>query len=276
MTDKEKIGKQRRAGCIVLLIVGVICIGLGVSHCEQQQPKEERVLIESGADVLETAAPKHETAAPPETILFTTEPVTTEPVTTEPPTTEPPATEPPDEDWQLLLVNSSHAIPDDFEIDLVELSNGVSVDSRIYPALQEMFDDMRSEGIEPIVREGFRTHDDQQDIMDERREEYINEGYDEDEADALAREYVAEPGTSEHELGLAVDINAGEDTDSWTLYDWLAEHAHEYGFILRYPEDKSLITGISYEPWHYRYVGTDAAEEIYERGITLEEYLGEY
>ena len=144
MTDKEKIGKQRRAGCIVLLIVGVICIGLGVSHCEQQQPKEERVLIESGADVLETAAPKHETAAPPETILFTTEPVTTEPVTTEPPTTEPPATEPPDEDWQLLLVNSSHAIPDDFEIDLVELSNGVSVDSRIYPALQEMFDDMCS------------------------------------------------------------------------------------------------------------------------------------
>ena len=104
----------------------------------------------------------------------------------------------------------------------------------------------------------------------------VDELYDTEKADELAREYVAEPGTSEHELGLAVDINAGGETDSWTLYDWLAEHAHEYGFILRYPEDKTLITGINYEPWHYRYVGKDAAEEIYERGITLEEYLGDY
>lgn len=270
MSDKEKIGKQRRAGCIAGLIVVVMVVGLIVSNCRKQE-QPERVVIESGVDVLATTAPEHDAPTQPATIVFTTQPPTTEP-----PTTEPPTTEPPEEDWELILVNSSHTIPEDLDIELVELSNGVSVDSRIYPALQEMFDDMRAEGIEPIVREGFRTHAYQQEMMDERREEYINEGYDEDEADAMAREYVAEPGTSEHELGLAVDINAGEDTDSWTLYDWLAEHAHEYGFILRYPEEKSLITGINYEPWHYRYVGKTAAEEIYERGITLEEYLGEY
>ncbi len=177
------------------------------------------------------------------------------------------------EEWNLVLVNRKNRLPKNYAIELTKLSNGVCVDTRIYPSLQQMFDDARSQGINPIVREGFRTHDDQEEIMQNRINKYISEGYPKAEAKNKAREEVAEPGTSEHELGLAVDINAGEGSSSEQVYSWLAENAYKYGFILRYPIKKELITGIEYEPWHYRYVGEKAAKKIYSEQITLEEYL---
>ena len=91
----------------------------------------------------------------------------------------------------------------------------------------------------------------------------------------MAGQWVAIPGTCEHALGLAVDINADkEQSSNEEVYNWLAENAWRYGFILRYPKGKEDITGIDYEPWHYRYVGKEVAKEIYEEGITLEEYVG--
>ncbi len=217
-----------------------------------------------------TAPPTQAPTAPPETAASTA-------ASTDPPTealTDPPAPAS-DEGWELTLVNSTHPLPESFDIELTQLKGDVSVDSRIYPDLQAMFDDMRAQGVYPFVREGFRTRAYQQEIMDQRRNEYIAQGYSEETADSMARDYVAEPGTSEHELGLAVDINAATGSESWQVYDWLAANAYKYGFILRYPEDKTDITGINYEPWHYRYVGKKAAAEIYESGLTLEEYLGE-
>lgn len=179
--------------------------------------------------------------------------------------------------WELILVNASHAVPETYDVKLTQLSNGRSVDSRIYPALQQMFDDARAQGVDPIVREGYRTRADQQAIMDEQIASYTAKGIPESIAEMLAADRVAQPGTSEHELGLAVDINAkaGSGTTNEQVYAWLKEHAPEYGFILRYPEGKSKITGISYEPWHYRYVGTEHAMAITESGLTLEEYLAE-
>ena len=102
---------------------------------------------------------------------------------------------------------------------------------------------------------------------------YIAEGYSESDAQQMALDYVAVPGTSEHELGIAADINSQDGNTDWNVYAWLKDNAHNYGFILRYPEGKEDITGIDYEPWHYLYVGEEAAREIYERQITLEEYL---
>jgi D-alanyl-D-alanine carboxypeptidase len=96
-----------------------------------------------------------------------------------------------------------------------------------------------------------------------------------DEAVEAALEIVAIPGTSEHQLGLALDIIAEYDEDSTATWVWLKENCARYGFILRYPAGKEEITGYSYEPWHFRYVGEEAAEEIMSRGITLEEYLAE-
>ena len=179
-----------------------------------------------------------------------------------------------DSDWRLILVNSSHAVPKGYSPDLMQLSNGVYIDSRISPDLQNMFDDARADGIYPVVGEGYRTHEQQEDMMQDKINAFIDEGYSEKEAKNLAREWVAEAGKSEHELGLALDINADTSmcTDS-DVYDWLAGNAYRYGFILRYPSGSESITGIDYEPWHYRYVGVDNATEIYNKNITLEEYV---
>lgn len=177
------------------------------------------------------------------------------------------------EDWRLILVNSDHAVPKNYEIELHQLANGVCIDARIYPDLQQMFDDARNEGIYPIVGEGYRTHEEQQKMMDDKINSFMIQGYSRREAKKLAREWVAEPGTSEHELGIALDINADKTLSSNDeVYNWLAENAYQYGFILRYPQGKEYITGIDYEPWHYRYVGKESAVEIYTQQITLEEY----
>ena len=178
------------------------------------------------------------------------------------------------EEWNLIVVNRWNVLPEDYSVELMELSNGQKIDSRIYPALQEMFDAARAEGIYPIVREGYRTAEEQQEILDDKIQTYINQGYSQSRAEGTAKEWVALPGTSEHQLGIAVDINADKSRCSnEEVYTWLAENAYKYGFILRYPMGKQEITGTSYEPWHYRYVGVEAAKEIYERQICLEEYF---
>lgn len=178
--------------------------------------------------------------------------------------------------WGLILVNSQYYIPDNYQIpEFTELSNGEKVDSRIYPALQQMFDDARYIGLDLYVASGYRTDEKQQQLMDDKIRTYRFQGYSKKEADRLARQWVAVPGTSEHQIGLAVDINANTAVStSEEVYGWLEEHAHNYGFIQRYPSDKVHITGIAHEPWHYRYVGIDAAKEIYESGVCLEEYIG--
>ena len=179
------------------------------------------------------------------------------------------------EEWELILVNEWNEIPEDYNVTLTELSNGQMIDSRIYPCLQDMFDAMREDGIYPIVREGYRTADEQQRILDDKVMAFMREGYSKSRAKRLAEKWVAIPGTSEHQLGIAVDINADKEKSSnEEVYEWLAENAYKYGFILRYPQDKEDITGTAYEPWHYRYVGEEAAEEIFNRQICLEEYFG--
>ncbi|MCR5250048.1 MAG: M15 family metallopeptidase [Lachnospiraceae bacterium] len=179
-------------------------------------------------------------------------------------------------EWNLRLVNAWHKLPENYSIEFTALSNGERVDKRIYPALQAMFDDARAEGIYPFVREGYRTTEEQQQILDEKTQAYVDQGLIRTVAKKKAREMVALPGTSEHQLGIAVDINADKERCSNDeVYAWLAENAYKYGFILRYPQGKTEITGIEYEPWHYRYVGEEAAKEIHEQGICLEEYLGE-
>ncbi|RSX53701.1 D-Ala-D-Ala carboxypeptidase VanY [Bifidobacterium goeldii] len=180
--------------------------------------------------------------------------------------------------WNLIVVNRWHRIPDDYpQPELTTLSNGEQVDSRIYPDLQRMFDDMRAAGLNPYVTAGYRTRDKQQSLMDEKVFLYKNEGMDEKAAEEKAREWVAIPGTSEHEIGLAVDINAKgarSTADSQREHEWLAANAWQYGFILRYPNGKTDVTGNIYEPWHYRYVGAEAAKAIHDSGKVLEEYQG--
>ncbi len=178
------------------------------------------------------------------------------------------------DDWRLVLVNGDCALPKSFAPPLLTLTNGERVDERIYPDLQRMFDDARAAGLSPFVRAGYRSTEDQERIMENRVDALLREGWPEKAARKEARRTVARPGYSEHQLGLAVDVNAHTSEDEWRLYEWLSANAWRYGFILRYPQGAEAVTGIDYEPWHYRYVGPDAARAIRETGGTLEEYLG--
>ena len=178
--------------------------------------------------------------------------------------------------WCLILVNKWNSIPSNYKVQLTELSNGQKIDERIYAALQKMFDAARSDGIYPVVVSGYRTTEMQQQLMDEKIRDYKAEGHAEQDAVAKAEAWVAIPGTSEHQLGIAVDINAdGIHSTGKEVYDWLAQNAHNFGFICRYPSGKTEITGVINEPWHYRYVGIKAATDIYNQGVCLEEYLEE-
>jgi D-alanyl-D-alanine carboxypeptidase len=176
--------------------------------------------------------------------------------------------------WNLILVNSDNYIPNNYEVELTELSNGEKIDSRVYPELQEMFNAARAEGLELFVAAGYRTKEKQEQLLDEKIEAYVNEGHSKSESKKLAKQWVAVPGTSEHQIGIAVDINADTaKSSSDKVYNWLAANGYKYGFIKRYPSDKTDITGVINEPWHYRYVGREAAKEIYLQGVCLEEYI---
>ena len=189
-------------------------------------------------------------------------------------------------DWRLILVNPKHMLPEDFYVDTAEIGfaddDEMLIDERIADLLDEMLYDCREAGCSPVVRAGYRSQATQEYLYEEKIQEWIDdEGYSREEAEEVASTIVAYPGTSEHQLGLSADIadrdfpylNASQ-ADSPTQ-QWLMEHCKEYGFILRFPDGKSDLTGIIFEPWHYRYVGKEAAAEIMERGICLEEYLAE-
>ena len=184
------------------------------------------------------------------------------------------------DDWRLRLVNRWNPIPADFTAPkLTQLINGQAVDERCYPDLQEMMDACRAAGLQPLICSSYRTGQTQAELYENKVQGLIAAGYDEKTARAEASSVVAVPGTSEHQLGLAVDIvdmnnqNLDKSQENTPVQKWLMEHSWEYGWILRYPGDKSDITGIIYEPWHYRYVGKDAAREIHALGVCLEEYL---
>lgn len=182
-------------------------------------------------------------------------------------------------EWYLILVNRDNPVPEDYQVELTNLRNDQAVDSRIYPDLQTMFDDMRSQNLSPMITSSYRSAEDQQKIMDDKIAEYKEQGYTDADATELAEEWVAKPGTSEHQLGIAIDISSTDSSDGdmkTAVWNWLIDNSYRYGFIQRYPEDKTEITGIINEPWHYRYVGKEAAQEIHDQGITLEEYLGVY
>ena len=181
--------------------------------------------------------------------------------------------------WNLILVNSALPLPENYSLSLAELRNGHAVDERIYPDLQAMMDAARAEGLNPLICSSYRSLEKQESLFENKVSEYLSHAYSQEEAEIEAAKWVAKPGTSEHHTGLAVDIVSmdyqllDEAQETTPEQQWLLQNAHNYGFILRYPNNKSEITGIYYEPWHYRYVGKDVASEIYTQELCLEEYL---
>ena len=183
------------------------------------------------------------------------------------------------DDWNLILVNENSPLPESFEPKLEKIEGGKLVDTRIVPALTKMFSAMRAEGLDPMVCSGYRTIEKQHNLFEEDIQTQVRAGKTYDQAFYKAKEYTALPGASEHHTGFAVDI-VGRSHQNLNLAQartreaiWLAEHSAEYGFILRYPADKTDVTGIAYESWHFRYVGEEAAQYIKENNLALEEFV---
>ena len=186
--------------------------------------------------------------------------------------------------WYLTLVNFEHALPEDFAPESLGVAdNTYQTDSRIVDTTKKMIADARKEGVRIIAISAFRDYDYQMELFENKVIRLQqSKGYSVDKAREEAATVVAYPGTSEHQLGLALDlvdarhVKLDQSQENTAAYKWLYEHCAEYGFIVRYPNGKTDITGIIYEPWHFRYVGTDAAKVIMEKEITLEEYLLDY
>lgn len=258
--------KRRRRKGILLFLIGIAAAGAVVFFCERKEPEislqtiePEWVFAESEAETgfesWETAEASGAEAAGGE---------------------KEGQTGGGEEEWSLELVNRWNPMKSDgSQVETVTLSNGERIDARIYPQLQKMFDTARESGVYPVVASGYRTWEEQEALYNEKIAAYEAEGFSREEARTEAERWVAVPGTSEHQLGLGVDINAdGIHSSGDEVYNWLAQNAYRFGFIYRYPLDKTEITGIANEPWHYRYVGIEAAQEIYSQGVCLEEYLG--
>ncbi|MBR6402699.1 MAG: M15 family metallopeptidase [Eubacterium sp.] len=214
--------------------------------------------------------------------------------------------------WNLIYVSATHKLPKDFKVpEFTELVNGHQVDSRIYPDLQKMFDDARAAGFSPTITSSYIEFKDQEDQLKEKIDELVEEGKTQEQAEVEAKAFVADSGTNEHETGLAIDVDAeeveeeseseedeedeevdeaedgeneGEENTEEKgdkeedvhkkLWKWLEDNSYKYGFIVRYPANKSSITGVTSEEKHLRYVGVKEATEMHKSGICLEEYLG--
>ncbi len=183
------------------------------------------------------------------------------------------------EEWQMLLVNGDDPLPEGFTVELAPLENGMKADKRICADLTAMLKDCRAAGLKPKICSAYRDAATQTRLHQNKIARLRAAGLSREEAEREAARWVAVPGTSEHQTGLALDLVSeryqilDEKQAETPEQQWLMAHSWEYGFILRYPTDKGDITGIGYEPWHYRYVGRALAADIYESGLCLEEYL---
>lgn len=249
--DTRRNTKQNGTFFAILLFLALLCVAAGTVLSLQK--------------IRETAEPAPTfSAKEPSDIVLPQFPLTPAPATDDP---------------LLLLVNRDHPLPEGYAPELTKLQDWeLSVASVMYDDLCRMLADGRAEGLRFEVCSAYRTRETQQALFDEDVARYMAQGLSEADAITATARYTMRPGCSEHETGLAVDIVSQDhqlldETQAQTAEtQWLQAHCREYGFILRYPSDKSDLTGIAYESWHYRYVGIEAARYLHERGLTLEEF----
>lgn len=268
--DKEVENMKKKNILYVLVLIVLIAV---------------LALVTRAHHSLDTLLPA-ESPQPGSTVLSSPEPTsepTPEPEETPSPTPAPtptPTPEPtpyrPDIDissWEYMLVNAENNIGE-YIPELTELEGGQKFDSRAVDALQEFINAARAQGLSVYLSSSYRSYAEQEYLYNRKVAQYGDP--------AVAATIVAPPGTSEHQTGLCCDITdiyyATKDSslENTALFIWMKEHCHEYGFIVRYPKEKQDITGIIYEPWHFRYVGVEAATFIMENGLCLEEFVALY
>lgn len=288
--------------CFVVAFVGVVCVFANKNNKEYLAQKDleaaqnEQSLNE--IDVTATAAPV--TQAPKQeqagsiVKITTTEPISTTEVSAEAstlPQITAPATQAQsngaagtmdnpvivtDCSFATAVVNRNYRIPSSYDPDLVYVcGSGERLQREVAAQYEAMYNAGRADGVTLTPCSGYRSYSTQETLYNRKVDLFTSQGYSYDEAKVQAATIVMIPGSSEHNLGYAMDIVCVEEWFEDTAeFRWLMEHAADYGFILRYPEDKQEITKVIYEPWHWRYVGVETAKAIKASGLVMEEYYG--
>lgn len=276
---KKRSRNKLRAYCLELAKLSVLAAGITVLLVLINS----RTLLSAGQEELPPAAVSAMPEATPvipqaDTADLAHTPITTPPL---PPRTDGlPAVD--TSAWYLQLVSSDVHLPSTYEPELEEIEEGEQFDTRAIEPLREIIAAARAEGYNVYVCSCYRSYDTQFEIYQSHVREYIDQGMSEEQARASTLLAVSYPGGSEHQLGLAADLleYRGQDMEPHIggagLMLWFEQHCAEYGFVIRYPNGKTNITGIEYEPWHLRYVGKEAAEYIMANGLCLEEFLALY
>lgn len=251
-----------------VIVVVMFCIFAGSPRMRTEELSELYNIYDSLDECVSTDTPIWQQPLPVE-----------EPSTQEPTPSSESTSILPDVDllsWEMLLVNADNPLPAEYEPPELAYTgdNDCPQDSRIIEALTKFVEAAKEEGLPVYLSSGYRSYSEQQILF----QNMVNrEGSEE-----AASKIVAKPGTSEHQTGLSCDITdiyrnpKTHDLEETPTYIWMSQHCHEYGFIVRYPSDKSSITGIIYEPWHFRYVGIEAATYIMENNLCLEEFIELY
>ncbi len=277
------------------IIIIIVLLVLAVLGTLQLVNKKQSTLQETST----TADSTTQTTEAPVSVIDNsiTEPSTTEPTTQVP--TETSATEPSsvpdtsteavtnpetgrlivevnDSNWQLVVVNGTREFPSTYKPELDEIfDTGKYLDARVAPHYEEMYTAAKQDGIILTPYSAYRSYERQKNNYNHLTETYMADyNLSREEAAKKAATVILPPGTSEHNLGLCMDIcNVYDSFVNQKEYTWLTENAYRYGFILRYPKGKEDVTGIVFEPWHWRYVGVEWAKQIRDSGLCLEEFL---
>ena len=185
-----------------------------------------------------------------------------------------------DNHWAYYLINRENPLPEDFTVALDTVQGQFTMDERCAAYARDMIAAAKRDGVELTVVSAYRSVRKQKENLESYTERLIHNGYTKEEAEILASMEIADPYTSEHNAGLALDIltadwwethdDVTDDFENTEEFRWLSENAHKFGFIMRYPKEYEDITGYSYEPWHYRFVGIYYAEKIKESGLPFE------
>ena len=201
----------------------------------------------------------------------------------EPSEPEEPEIPKPEDESVLILVNPWNHIPEDYAPELETVQGKYNLDKKAAENARNLLAAAKEAGFNMQLCSAYRTVQKSAQLYANKVNEFIGYGYSEADAKTEAAKWVAPPGTSEHHTGLAMDLVSADywnyysdlehDYEKFDSFKWMYEHCAEFGFILRFPKDKQDITGITYEPWHYRFVGVEAAKYIMENGLCLEEYL---
>ena len=261
----DKRGANRTGSSILLLVLSLIFAALLYLR------------ISGGSEITTPSAQVTNTLSPSPAPVQTQEPT---PDPTPEPTPEPTPYRPDiDYDsWEVRLVNTDNLLEGTYEPELAMIENGLYFDARASEALTGFIAAAREAGMSVYLASAYRSYATQEVLFARKLNEFKYSGYADDAAEAAAKRIVTYPGASEHQLGLAADITdryytaMGESISETETAKWLLAHCAEHGFILRYPKDKQEITGIMFEPWHFRYVGKTAAEFIMQENLCLEEF----